>query len=273
MNRRHVIKLIAACAIATVAQAAFSQKISEIDHRYVAWDALLKKYVQWLPDGKQSRVDYRGLTQARTALQAILSGWSGVSVAQFETFSPTQRQAFLINAYNGFTLELVLGKYPDLKSIKDLGTLFQSPWKKKWFQLLGEQRSLDWVEHEQLRPVYNDPRLHAALNCASIGCPALRPEAFTDNALQRQLDDGMQRFMGDPTRNRYADGTLYLSAIFKWYRADFEKGHLGLFSLSDVGARYADQLSTKAEERARLKAGGLPVEFLDYDWRLNDLAR
>ncbi|QDL55727.1 DUF547 domain-containing protein [Rhodoferax aquaticus] len=273
MDRRTAIQFVAACTITTGANAVFSQNSSGIDHRYAAWDTLLKKYVQWLPDGKQSRVDYRGLTQARADLQAILAGWSGVSKAQFEGFSPAQRQAFLINAYNGFTLELVLGKYPDLKSIKDLGTLFQSPWKKQWFPLLGEQRSLDWVEHAQLRPVYKDPRLHAALNCASIGCPALRPEAFTDSALQRQLDDGMQRFMGDPTRNRYADGTLYLNAIFKWYRADFEKGHLGLFSLSDVGARYADQLSSQAEDRARLKAGGLPVEFLDYDWRLNDLAR
>ena len=84
--------------------------------------------------------------------------------------------------------------------------MFSTPWKKKFFNLLGDERHLDWIEHEQLRPLYADPRVHGAVNCASIGCPALRNEAFTAPKLDAQLEDGMLRFMGDRTRNRMKDG-------------------------------------------------------------------
>jgi hypothetical protein len=211
-----------------------------------------------MPDNKQSRVDYKGFAADRTALKAVLAEWSGVSPAAFAAYSREQQQAFLINAYNGFTVELILTRYPDLKSIKDLGSLIQSPWKKKFFTLLGEERHLDWIEHEQLRPRYADPRVHAAVNCASIGCPALRPEAFTAARLDAQLDDGMLRFMADRTRNRFSNGRAEISAIFKWFREDFEKGHKGFRKLDDLLARYADQLADAPGERDRLRAGGWP---------------
>ena len=176
------------------------------DHQYPAWDALLKKHVRWLADGKQSRVDYQGFAADRAALKALLASWSALSAASFAAFTREQQMAFLVNAYNGFTVELILTKYPDLKSIKDVGSIVQSAWKKKFFRLLDEERYLDWIEHEQLRPRYAEPRVHAAVNCASIGCPALRSEAFTAQKLDAQLDDGMLRFMGDHTRNRFANG-------------------------------------------------------------------
>jgi hypothetical protein len=139
--------------------------------------------------------------------------------------------------------------------------------------LLGDKRHLDWIEHEQLRPRYNDPRVHAAVNCASIGCPALRPEAFTAAKLEAQLEDGMLRFMSDRTRNRVKDGKLEVSSIFKWFREDFEKGHKGFSKLEDVFAKYATQLSDKAEDQAQLKAKALSPDFLSYDWSLNGLGR
>jgi hypothetical protein len=181
--------------------------------------------------------------------------------------------AFLINAYNAFTVELILTKYPDLKSIKELGSFVQSPWKKKFFTLLGEQRHLDWIEHEQLRPRYNEPRVHAAVNCASIGCPALRDEAFTAVKLEAQLEDGMRRFMGDRTRNRVRGNQVEVSSIFKWFREDFEKGHGGFKQVEDVFAKYAEQLSNQPAEQAALKARPLGVRHLDYDWSLNDAGR
>lgn len=196
MKRRTVLSLIAAGALAAAAPAAWSQAAA-LDTSYAAWDALLKKHVKWLPDGKQSRVDYKGFAADRAALKAVLAEWSAVTPAQFAALARDQQMAFLINAYNGFTVELILTRYPGLKSIKDLGSLLQSPWKNKFFTLLGEPRHLDWIEHEQLRPKYNEPRVHAAVNCASIGCPALRPEAFVAAKLDAQLDDGMLRFMGD----------------------------------------------------------------------------
>jgi hypothetical protein len=274
MQRRHVPGVLALGVLgAWLGTAAHAQAPTALDHSYAAWDGLLRKYVRWLPDNKQSRVDYKGFRTDRAALKAVLAQWSGVSQAAFAAFSREQQQAFLINAYNGFTVELILTGPADLKSIKDLGSLIQSPWKKKFFTLLGEERHLDWIEHEQLRPRYAEPRVHAAVNCASIGCPALRPEAFTAARLDAQLDDGMVRFMGDRTRNRFANGRAEISAIFKWFREDFEKGHRGFRKIDDLLARYADQLADAPADRARLQAGGVAVHHLDYDWSLNDLGR
>jgi len=268
-TRRHVLALLATAVIAPLsahAQAAF-------DHSYAAWDALLKKHVRWLPDGKQSRANYKGFAADRTALKTVLDSLSAVPRATFDSWSRPQQMAFLINAYNAFTVELILTKYPDLTSIKELGSFIQSPWKKKFFTLLGEERHLDWIEHEQLRPRYNEPRVHAAVNCASIGCPALRDEAFTAARLEAQLEDGMRRFMGDHTRNRVKGNQVEVSSIFKWFKEDFEQGHGGFKQVEDVFAKYADQLSDQPAERAALKARTLGVGHLDYDWSLNDAGR
>jgi hypothetical protein len=246
---------------------------AQFDHGHAGWDALVKKHVRWLPDQKQSRVDYDGFKADRAALKKVLDAMSAVPPAEFERWSREQQMAFLVNAYNAFTVELILTRWPELKSIKDLGSLLQSPWKKKFFVLLGEERHLDWIEHEQLRPRYKDPRVHAAVNCASIGCPALRNEAFTAPKLQAQFDDGMQRFMSDRTRNRVAGGKLEVSMIFKWFREDWEQGWLGFHKLDDLFVRYAVQLSDQPDEQRKLRERALSPGFLDYDWSLNALGR
>jgi len=111
------------------------------------------------------------------------------------------------------------------------------------------------------------------VNCASIGCPALRPEAFTAARLDAQFDDGMLRFMGDRTRNRYANGRAEISSIFKWFKEDFEKGHKGLNKLEDLLARYAEQLADGGADRDTLRSGSVSIRYLDYDWSLNDISR
>jgi hypothetical protein len=247
--------------------------LAQFDPGYAAWNGLLHKHVRWLPDGKQSRVDYAGFQADRARLKAVLDTLSAVPQAEFGSWTRAQQMAFLINAYNAFTVELVLTRYPDLKSIKDIGTLFKSPWKMEFFTLLGAQHHLDWIEHEQLRPRYREPRVHAAVNCASIGCPALRPEAFTAERLEAQLEDGMRRFLGDRSRNRVRDGRLEVNAIFKWFREDFERGDGGFQQLEDVFARYADVLGDGPEEQAKLRAKALPVSHLEYDWSLNLVGR
>jgi hypothetical protein len=239
------------------------------DHAYADWDALLRRHVRWLPDGVQSRVDYAGFAADRATLGQALAAMSGVSQRQFDAWSRAQRLAFLINAYNAFTVELILTGWPHVASIKDLGSTLRSPWKRRFFTLLGARRHLDWIEHEQLRPLYGEPRLHTAINCASIGCPALRPEAFRSDGLDAQLDDSMRRFLSDRTRNRLAAGRLEVSAIFQWYRADFEQGHGGLRRLEDLFARYADALGNTEAERAALARGAVAVTYLPYDWSLN----
>jgi hypothetical protein len=246
---------------------------AQFDHGYAAWDGLLKKHVRWLSDGKQSRADYNGFATDRAELTRVLESMSAVSQAEFGRWTRAQQMAFLINAYNAFTVELILTRWPDLKSIKDLGSLLQSPWKKEFFVLLGEKRHLDWIEHEQLRPRYKDPRVHAAVNCASIGCPALRNEAFAAARLDAQLDDGMQRFMSDRTRNRVAGGKLEVSMIFKWFREDWEQGWLGFNKLDDLFVRYAAQLSDQLAEQQKLRERALSPSFLDYDWSLNAVGR
>jgi Protein of unknown function, DUF547 len=243
------------------------------DAQYAAWNSLLEKHVKWLPDNKQSRADYAGFKADRAELKKVLDSLSAVPKSEFDAWPKAQQMAFLINAYNAFTVELILTKYPDLKSIKELGNFVTPPWKKKFFKLLGEERHLDWIEHEQLRPNYADPRVHAAVNCASIGCPALRNEAFTAAKLDAQLEDGMLRFMGDRTRNRVKAGVIEASSIFKWFREDFEKGHRGFNKVEDVFAKYAAQLSDDAADQTRLKAKTLAVNHLDYDWSLNAVGR
>ncbi len=273
-NFKNTLIFIASFVLMTLTSPVFSQTF---DHNYTAWDAQLKKQVKWLPDNKQSRVNYKGFAADRAELTKTLDGLSAVTAAQYAAFSREQQMAFLINAYNAFTIELILTKYPDLKSIKNV-TTFGSPWKKKFFQLLGEERNLDWIEHERLRPNiagggFKDPRIHVAIVCASIGCPAIPPEAFTAAKLDSQLDDGMARFVGDKTRNRYADGKLQVSSIFKWFKEDFEKGYKGFTKVEDVFAKYADALTLDAAAQGQIRAKTVSISHLDYDWSLNDAGR
>ena len=268
-----MMKHLFACLLTGCLALLSGQAQAQFDHGYAGWDALVKKHVRWLPDKTQTRVDYAAFQRDRAELKKVLDALSAVSKAEFEPWPRAQRMAFLINAYNAFTIELILSQYPDLKSIKDLGSFVQSPWKKKFFTLLGEARHLDWIEHDQLRPLYSDPRVHAAVNCASIGCPALRNEAFSAARLEAQLEDGLRRFLADRTRNRVRDGKLEVNAIFKWFREDFEKGQQGFSRVEDVFAKYAAQLSDRPDEQAKLRDKALSPSHLDYDWSLNALGR
>lgn len=130
--------------------------------------------------------------------------------------------AILINAYNAFTVELVVTAWTKVNSSKDLGSLLRSPWRRPFFTMLGARRTLDWVEHEQLRPRCGEPRIHAAVNCASIGCPALRPEAFVAARLDAQLDDSMRRFLAErtpqPGRRRSPRGECDLPVVSRRLR-------------------------------------------------------
>lgn len=243
------------------------------DHRHAVWNALLRKHVVAAPDRTSSRVRYADFQTQRAALQAYLQTLSAVSAQDYAAWTRAQQLAFLINAYNAYTIELVLTRYPDLRSLKDLGGWFGSPWRKKFFVLLGIERSLDDVEHTLIRArgTFDDPRIHVAVVCASVGCPMLRNEAYVDDRLDAQLDDALLRFLSDHQRNRYdADtDTLNVSKIFDWYRADFEQGHRGITSLATLFARHADQLANNQQARANLRAGRYKLVFLDYDWALN----
>jgi hypothetical protein len=244
------------------------------DHQHSRWDGLLKKHVAWINQGTASQVSYTGFQQDADALQQYLRELSAVSQQEFAAWSKPRQLAFLINAYNAFTVELILTRYPNLKSIKDLGSVLQSPWKKRFFTLLGQERHLDELEHEMIRAqgVYDEPRIHVAVVCASIGCPALRDEAFIADRLEAQLEDSFKRFLADRSRNRYNSSSdkLEVSKIFDWYQEDFTRGYQGFTSLPGVFARYADVLADDATARERIRQGQAVIDYLSYDWVLND---
>lgn len=235
------------------------------------WDGLLKKYVQPLNGGQATQVDYSGFLKERSELKAYLKELSTLSSAEFDALEKNEQLAFLINAYNAWTVELILTKYPDLDSIKQLGSFFRSPWKKAFIPLLGETRSLDDIEHNFIRGSgrYKDARIHFAVNCASIGCPALRAEAYIGSTLNLQLEEQTQLFLADKTRNRLSKDVLEVSSIFKWYKEDFEKGWSGIDSLESFFALYAEFLNLSDQQVMALQEDNLEIEFLDYDWRLN----
>ena len=245
-------RLILLCLAIAAAPAA------AVDHTHAAWGVLLERHVVVTEDGKASRVRYAGMAADRAELKRYVETLSAIPRGEFDRWSRAEQMAFLINAYNAFTVEKILGRYPDIRSIWDYGKFFGNPFKDEFFSLLGRRASLDWIEHETLRKSYRDPRLHYALNCASVGCPMLRAEPYVAPRLEAQLEDQARRFLSDATRNRYRDARREVSKIFDWYKEDFEPRPAYF-------ARYAALLGTDAAT-----AGRAPLTFLDYDWALND---
>lgn len=275
LSRRSLLRYALGTAFAsTVTATTLSPWAHAFDHTHEAWTTLLRKHVRLLRGGQATQVHYAGFAADRTALKAYLNSLSAVPPAAFGGWPKAERQTFLINTYNAFTVELILTRYPELKSIKDLGGLLNSPWKPKWVALLGTKVSLDDIEHTMLRKRgdYDDPRVHFAVNCASIGCPALREEAFVANRLDAQMDDQTLRFISDRTRNRFnaQRGRLELSRIFDWYGEDFRLGHRGIGSLQAFVGLYAEQLADGPSDRERVRSGTVGIAFADYDWALND---
>jgi hypothetical protein len=243
-----------------LAPAAHSQGV---DHAHEAWNALLKTHVVLRDGGSASQLRYAGMALERAALEGYLDSLSRIAAGEFEAWPRPAQMAFLINAYNAFTVEKILTRYPDIRSIWDFGKLFGNPFKDEFFVLLGGRRSLDWIEHETLRKRYRDPRIHYAVNCASVGCPMLREEAYAAARLEAQLDEQARRFLSDRSRNRLSDGRLEVSRIFDWFKQDFAPREAYF-------AGYAELLADDATGRELIRKKAAALRFLDYDWSLND---
>jgi hypothetical protein len=268
-------RLIARLLLLCLVFRAGSALAQGFDYEHEAWERLLKKHVVVLEGGRASQLRYAGMAQEHAALKGYLEEIAAVKEAQFERWTRPQQEAFLINAYNAFTVEKVLSRYPDIKSIWDFGKLFGNPFKDRFFTLLGNKSSLDDIEHGLLRKKYREPRVHFALNCASVSCPMLREEAYVGHRLERQLEEQAVRFLSDRSRNRFAAGareadaaagTLQVSKIFDWYKEDFEPR-------AAYFARYARLLADDAEGQKLIAQGKAPLGFLEYDWALNDLRK
>lgn len=247
-------------ALGTVGLAVLVAPARAFDQMHGVFDRLLKQQVT---DGS---VNYAALKAAPAPLDDYLAQLAAVPENEFDGWSEKNRLAFLINLYNAATLKLILDHYP-VKSIRSIGWLPGSAWKKDVVSLFGRKISLDDLEHGIIRKHYAEPRVHFALVCAARGCPPLRVEAFLGARLDAQLDGQGHVFLGQTEKNRVdaAGRTLYLSPIFKWFAGDFEA------AASSVEKFVTPFLPEAA--RSALAAGGFKIGYTDYDWSLNDAAK
>ncbi len=206
---------------------------------------------------KDGIVHYQGFKSDEKKLDAYLQVLERVDSSKL---SRNEQFAFYVNAYNAWTIKLILDAYPGVKSIKDLGSLFKSPWKKTFVKIDGQVMTLDEIEHGILRPRFRDPRVHVAVNCASKSCPPLMAEPYNGVALEKQLDRGSAAFVNDTTRNFLDGNVLYVSKIFKWFAEDFDNDPLRFFR------KYA-----RGDLQKKLQEAGdaIIIRYLDYDWSLN----
>jgi hypothetical protein len=252
---------------------------------HAGFDTVLSRFVR---DG---RVDYAALAIGREALDGYLEQVAAVEPAEFAAWPEEEQIAYLINAYNAYTLETVVDHYPirgssffrkltspkrfafPANSIRHIDGVFDGI----THTVMGREMTLDDIEHGLLRAEYDEPRIHFALVCAAVSCPPLREEAFGGGRLDEQLDEQGRLFLNDPRLNRFEieRGHVYLSKIFDWFGDDFRDFADESVYASDVKisgvlrfvTRYLRQRTVEFIESAEYR-----VEFLSYDWTLNDQA-
>ncbi len=230
-----------------------------IDH--APWDRFLKTYVSQGDDGV-NRVAYAVVTDAdRQALARYIAGLAATPISRY---ARGEQLAYWINLYNALTLKVVLDHYP-VRGIRDIdispGLFADGPWDKDLLEIEGEAVSLNDIEHRILRPIWRDPRLHYAVNCASLGCPNLRRTAFTSATVDALLSADARAYVNNPRGARLDHGRLVVSSIYDWFQEDFGGNEAGVIGHL---MRFADPaLQTRL---SRIKG----INGHDYDWTLND---
>ena len=222
---------------------------TDIDNRIYA--SLLKKHV------KNKKVNYDGFKKDEKRLDEYLDILSHTDV---KSLSGNNLFAFYINAYNAFTIKLILTKYPGINSIKEIGGFFSNPWNIKFILLQKRTVSLDHIEHDILRPKFKDPRVHFAINCASKSCPRLLNEPYEGRILETQLDTQARKFINDKKNTFIKGDTLFISKIFKWFKKDFSDNPVLFIK------RYA---ATELKEQLNSYGENIKLQYLTYDWSLN----
>lgn len=220
---------------------------------YEDYEALLEKYVA--PDGVLY-AEWHASTEDREVLKNVLREWAEVDPEELDRSEAT---AFLINLYNAAMIDIVLDEYP-LDSVREIGFLPFAVFRRDSIALNGEEVSLDEIEKEMLLKDYFDPRIHFAVNCASVSCPPLRAEPFRGKDLDRQMEEQTRAF-AESDHSAFPDrqkGTTYYSELFKWYAEDFP---------GDDPAEYLNRYRSQ-----KLQVGNT-VRWIDYDWALNEAKR
>lgn len=236
---------------------------SEIAVDHGAWDAFLEKYVSTDAAGV-NRVAYGAVTdEDRAALMKYLEHLAGVHVTKLNR---AEQLAFWINLYNAHTVALVIDNYP-VDSIRDIGSglLSTGPWKEEYILAYGEVLSLDDIEHGIVRPIFSEPRIHYALNCAAYSCPNLGTRAYRGGELDAQLDAAARAYVADPRGVQVDErGRLTVSKIYSWFREDFGKSQANV--LAHIRQYASEELKAELADRRK-------INRYEYDWALNDAAR
>lgn len=233
---------------------------AEID--FAGWDALLRRVVVPGADGV-NRVDYAALAGAqRAALDSVVADLAAVPV---DSYAPAEQFAYWINLYNAVTLQVVAAHWP-VASIRDIdispGWFADGPWDAELVTVAGEALTLNDIEHRILRPIWRDPRIHYAVNCASVGCPDLAASAWRGNGIDARLEAAARRYVNHPRGLSVEDGRVTVSKIYDWFLEDFGGSEA---SLIEHLAGYAEPGLA-----ARLRAAGR-IDATAYDWSLNGL--
>lgn len=243
-----------------------SSQVETEPFSYEPYAELLQIYVD-----ENGMVDYEALQQNRQSLDQFNASIGAVSAATYESWSDDEKIAFLINAYNSFTLQSIIDQDPIKDSIRDIPGV----WRIRAFEIAGDSKTLDNIEHQTLRKDFNEPRIHAALNCTALSCPTLRQEPYTAEQLDQQLDEQVKQWLSSPYGvqiDREA-GEVKISEIFDWFGEDWladygvEAGFAGSEkerAALNFMTQYLDE-----EDAAYLEAGDYEVKYLDYDWALN----
>jgi len=215
---------------------------SEAQPDFKAWDTFLKKYVSATGD-----VDYKSIKANKKELDAITKTFSATSV--LPSWSKSDQLTFWINAYNAFTIDLIINNYP-LKSIQGLDG--GKPWDVKRINIGGKKYSLNNIENDIIRPQFKDAKIHFAVNCAAKSCPPILNGAFFGKTLDTQLDEVTKKFINNKKYQTITSSNLTLSKIFDWYAADF----------GDIVTFINKYSNVKVNKSAT-------IAFKDYDWALN----
>jgi len=257
-------------------------KSDNFDHSYATYNSLLNQYV------KNARANYEGFIDSRAEFETFLRTLGSVDESDFESWTEVQKLAFWINAYNAFTIKAIIDHYPIKRSFSLVG-IFYAPsdsilqikgvWTKLQFRAVGKMVTLDEIEHQILRKKFNEPRIHMAINCASISCPDLRNEAYTPGRLEEQLINASINFVNNPDKGVYVNEQrkkVKFSKIFKWFGDDFINNYgsnklFNNYSLKENAVlNFTSDYLESEEIKEYLMSNKLKIGYLSYDWHLNE---
>jgi hypothetical protein len=245
--------------VQTVIERAIVEGAGTFDHR--EWDELLSRYAV---DGGR-RFDYAGLKKEETRLRRYLDELASADLARL---SSAEIEALFLNGYNAYTVATIVehvspeGVY-EIESIRDIENVFT----REVHQVGGFRLSLDNIEHNILRPIFRDPRIHFGVNCASISCPPLPVRAFTGEGIEDELETAAKRVLADPQYVSIEGDFLVLSRILDWYGPDFTSA--GYREAEVTVAAFVGKYASEEVRSFIRERGEVPVRFRDYDWRLN----